>query len=220
MNSQNLCIAIAGRNKDTKNYEAALQNTGVSYFTTLSTGELQSADGLILPGGGDITPSFFGEKNTASKNIDTELDILQFQALETFIRKKKPVLGICKGIQLINIFFGGDIWQNLNTAQQHRYKNSDQFHNTTIAENTPLYSIYGKKLWVNSAHHQGLRHLAPKLEAIQWADDGVIEGIRHTTLPILGVQWHPERLSNGALLFSHFASLVSVAAQKETSSSF
>lgn len=213
---ENLCIAIAGRMKDTGNYEKALQKLGIPCVTTLSTGEFQTLDGLILPGGGDITPSFFGEKNTASRNIDTELDILQLQALESFIRRKKPVLGICKGIQLINICLGGDIWQDLNTAANHRYKNSDQFHTSSIAPGNPLYTLYGPKLEINSAHHQGLRRLAPELEAIQWADDGVIEGIRHKSLPILGVQWHPERLSNGGLLFSYFVSLVSEAAQKET----
>lgn len=216
MNYPNLCIAIAGRNKDTRNYERALQNLGVPCLTTLSTGELQSMDGLILPGGGDITPAFFGEKNTASRNIDTELDILQIQALKTFIRRGKPVLGICKGIQLINLCFGGDIWQNLSTASRHQYQNGDQFHSSTIFADNPLYTLYGSGLEINSAHHQGLRRLAPGLEAIQFADDGVIEGIRHQSLPILGVQWHPERLSAGAPLFSYFVSRVAEAAQKET----
>ncbi len=212
---QNICIAIAGRNKDTKNYEMALKKLGIPYHTTLSTGDFQSMDGLILPGGGDITPSFFGEKNTASRNIDTELDILQIQALESFIRRKKPVLGICKGIQLINICFGGDIWQNLSTADRHRYQNGDQYHGSVIAPESPLYALYGSRMEINSAHHQGLRRLAPCLEAIQWADDGTIEGIRHKTLPILGVQWHPERLSTGVPLFSYFVSRVCEAAQKE-----
>lgn len=210
---ENLCIAVAGRSKDTKNYERVLQKLGIPYRTTLSTGEFESMDGLILPGGGDITPSFFGEKNTASYNIDTELDILQFQALQSFIRRKKPVLGICKGIQLINICFGGDIWQDLSSANRHKYQNGDQFHNSAIGPDNPLFALYGPKLEINSAHHQGLRRLSSDLEAIQWADDGVIEGIRHKTLPILGVQWHPERLSNGVPLFSYFASCAAGTAQ-------
>lgn len=202
-------IAIAGRTKDTIYYEKALFKQNIAYITTISTGDLENASGLILPGGGDITPSFFGEKNTCSKAIDTELDILQFRALELFIKKNKPVLGICKGLQLINIYFGGNIYQDLPTASFHQYTTQDQFHPTTIEKNTILFSLYGPSLIVNSAHHQGIKKIGSDLNAIQWADDGVIEGIYHTKHPILGVQWHPERLLNGALLFSHFVSLVS-----------
>ena len=114
-------VGIVGRKKDTANYEAYLSGLPFQITVTLILGELASCDGIVLPGGGDISPAFFGERNTASQNIDTELDILQFQALETCIRHKKPVLGICKGIQVINVAFGGTLYQELPTAYLHRY---------------------------------------------------------------------------------------------------
>ena len=87
-------IAILGRKKDTVNYENFIQKMPATPLTTLSPGELSLCDALILPGGGDITPAFFGEHNTGSRNIDIELDILQFQALEFGLRHGRPILGI------------------------------------------------------------------------------------------------------------------------------
>ena len=93
-----LKIAIVGRSKDTANYEHALHAMGAEYLTTMNLGCLEDCQGLLLPGGGDITPAFFGQKNQGSKNIDTELDIIQLQALEFFSKRKRPVFGICKGM--------------------------------------------------------------------------------------------------------------------------
>lgn len=218
-----LKAAIAGRPQFTLNYEFILHSLGVSPKVTLSRGELEQCDLLILPGGGDITPAFFGQKNKGSRNIDTELDILQIQALDLFVRQRKPVLGICKGMQLINVFFGGSIRQHLPTACLHEYREGDQFHPTHALPGSILEQLYGECFLVNSAHHQGVELTGRFLEVIQTAEDGIIEGIQHVSLPILGVQWHPERLLppsenaseehkpkktavNGSLLFQEFFS--------------
>lgn len=214
-NKSDLKAAIVGRTQFTANYEKALNSLGVHAQTLLCTGKLQSFDLLVLPGGGDITPAFFGQKNKGSRNIDTELDILQIQALDLFVRQQKPVLGICKGMQLINIFFGGSIKQHLPTACRHEYINGDQYHLTQTLPGSALRKLYGDRFVVNSAHHQGIDLPGKLLKVTQTCDDGVIEGIEHLSLPILGVQWHPERLTenekpneavSGAPLFQEFLS--------------
>lgn len=204
-------IAIAGRIRDTGNYEACLNRLGITFLTTLSLSEIQSCSGLLLPGGGDITPAFFGQKNSGSKNIDTELDIIQLQAIEQAIRYGKPVLGICKGMQLINVFFGGTIIQHMKEHAHHEYQDGDRFHPTAIVPDTFLHTIYGNHMTVNSAHHQCLGRLGQNLLLAQYASpDPTPEAVFHKSLPIYGVQWHPERLSpEGDRLFLFFSSLLS-----------
>ncbi len=214
-------IAIVGRNKDTVNYENALRAMKADCLTTMDTGRLTGFDGLLLPGGGDITPAFFGQKNQGSKNIDIELDITQFQALELFIQWKRPVLGICKGMQVINVCFGGTIIQHIREAAHHAWDNGDKLHSTSVQPESFLAGLYGTEPLTNSAHHQAIDSLGRNLTVIQTADDGIIEGMTHNSLPIFGVQWHPERLfpdfmlhmpsnpapADGRLLFSYFLSL-------------
>ena len=91
-------LVILGRKNQTGNYETFFRKLPARTVTTLVPGEVISCDALILPGGGDITPAFFGEKNKGSRTVDTELDILQFQALDIAIGAGIPVIGICKGM--------------------------------------------------------------------------------------------------------------------------
>lgn len=209
-------IAIIGRKKDISRYETYLSSLPARIITTLSLGELSSCDGLVLPGGGDITPAFFGEHNNGSRNIDTELDILQLQAVDHCIRSHTPLLGICKGMQVINVAFGGTLIQDMPTSAIHRYQGEDQYHMTHAAAGSFLTALYGKQFIVNSAHHQGLGLLGKGLLPIQWCDeDHCVEAIVHEELPIIGLQWHPERLDSkrtavtGSPLLSYFVSLIS-----------
>lgn len=188
-------IAIFGRKKDTKNYEHFFSDTKATPIVTLSLGDLASCDALLLPGGGDITPAFFGERNNGSRNIDTELDILQFQAFAYAYDHSLPILGICKGMQIINVALGGTLIQDSPTAAFHRYQNADQYHATLIAEHSCLFSLYGSEITVNSAHHQAVNKIGAGLTPIQWCPiDNCIEALVHETQPVLGVQWHPERI--------------------------
>lgn len=214
--SANPRIAILGRKKNTANYERFLSENSFEPFTTTTPGKIACCDGLVLPGGGDITPAFFGEHNRGSRNIDTELDILQFQALDLCLIHRLPVLGICKGMQLINIAFGGSFTQDMKDSHSHFSSDGDLYHPTVIEPDSPLYPLYGAEAIVNSAHHQCIKRVGRNLRVIQYsAPDGCPEALIHETLPILGLQWHPERLGtehaklSGAPVLSLFAAWIS-----------
>lgn len=213
-------IAIIGRTADTENYVKYVEAASIEAVVTLNMGEAACCDGLVLPGGGDITPAFFGECNDGSRSIDTELDILQFQALELAIRKSMPVLGICKGMQVINVGFGGNLIQDLPSASCdiHCYENGDKYHLSVIRKGSWLYDLYGESAMINSAHHQAVKRLGSGLSSIQWCpEDRCVEALSHETLPIIGVQWHPERIKksvaklSGEPILSYFVSLISAS---------
>ncbi|NLL80537.1 MAG: gamma-glutamyl-gamma-aminobutyrate hydrolase family protein [Clostridiales bacterium] len=183
-----------------------------------------SCDGLLLPGGSDIDPAFFQEPNLGSRDIDRPLDELQFFLLSHFISGQKPVLGICKGMQIINVFFGGTILQHMPNAAAHAFDGADKVHPVHAL---PLSSnrlfpgiLYGTDFTVNSAHHQCISRLGFGLSVTLRADDGTPEALVHNTLPILGIQWHPERMCgtwrrndtvDGLAVFQYFKSLCSTA---------
>ena len=190
-------ISIFGRSHQTANYENFFSRLPAAAFPTLDLKELAYCDALVLPGGGDITPSFFGEENDGSRNIDTEVDILQFQAVDYALKNSLPIFGICKGMQVINVAFGGTILQDMTGDQIHSHAGEDRYHDTVILEGSCLYELYGRHTIVNSAHHQRINRCGEGLQIIQWCtDDNCPEALIHETLPIFGVQWHPERLSS------------------------
>lgn len=212
-------VLIAGYPALTVNYQRALSAQDMDFQVALpqSPAQLSKFDALLLPGGGDIAPELFGMQNQGSRNIDRPLDEAQLHLLHSFVNSQKPVLGICKGMQLINLYFGGGILQHLPTASRHAYQHKDQIHPTTIFPASFLHDLYGPRAVVNSAHHQGISNIGRGLHVIQHADDGVAEALIHERLPICAVQWHPERMCktyacpgavDGGLLFAFFRRLI------------
>lgn len=231
-------LLIAGYADSTVNYQNAFQKLGASFDTLppKASGDMavpgqpapffslprlsycpRDYGGLVLPGGGDIAPTLFGAKNNGSRDIDEQLDCLQLRTLDAFIEAGKPVLGICKGLQIINVHFGGTIIQDLPGPSQlvHAYappekqgsspsgihnkasaleKNGDKIHPTKASGGTFPEQLYGSAPITNSAHHQGIGDVGDGLLVAQYSHDFVIEAMYHKRLPILGVQWHPERM--------------------------
>ncbi|MBQ8327715.1 MAG: gamma-glutamyl-gamma-aminobutyrate hydrolase family protein [Lachnospiraceae bacterium] len=209
-------VLIAGDERKTHNYINALLRAGASCdssFFPLS----DHYDALLLPGGGDIDPAYWNQTDQSSKNIIREEDEAQFLLLNHFFAHRKPILGICKGMQLINVYFGGSLIQDLPTAALHSFNETDQYHMTYIKKDSYLESLYGKAIITNSAHHQGIDTLGRHLTIDAITKDNVVEAISHTKLPIIGVQWHPERMpklkrnvyfADGDKLLSYFLSLI------------
>ena len=175
-------------------------------------------DGLLTPGGTDIDPARYHRPNTASEDIDPALDARQLAALDAFVRAGKPVFGICRGHQLINVYFGGTLIQHLPTAAVHSRCGDpwDKAHGSTAVPGGLMEALYGPAFPVNSAHHQAVETVGRGLIVDQYSDDGVIEALRHGTLPIFSVQWHPERMCleraredavDGSVVLRHFLSM-------------
>lgn len=190
-----LKIAIAGTPEGAANFIAALEALGASGRDVLEETDFSGYDGLILPGGADIDPSLFGEEDLGCHKIERERDLKQLEILDQFVQSKKPVLGVCKGHQLLNVYFGGKLCQHIPEFERHQWIQHDQAHMARCNPDCILQEIYGAAEFpVNSAHHQAVITPAQGFRAIQWADDGVLEAMIHDTLPILGLQWHPERM--------------------------
>lgn len=187
-------ILIAQSGSAARNYEAVMEHLAIPYTTTLSTISKTTYDMLLLPGGGDISPDLYHCENCGSRNIEPQTDLAQLSLLDDFIRRKKPVLGICKGFQLIQIYFGGALVQDLQPCRLHYQPPHDVLHKVRNQKSSFLEKLYGPVCTVNSFHHQAVLSPAPGLEVLQTAPDHVIEAMRHSVLPILGFQWHPERL--------------------------
>ena len=154
-------------------------------------------DGLLLPGGGDINPVTYCEENHGSFPVEMWVDELQFRMLRDFLQLKKPVFGICRGMQLINVWFGGTLIQNLEDAPVHTlYPDSkDAVHRCSCREESWLEKLYGLSFSHNSNHHQAVHRLGEGLVADSWCTkDHVIESLHHKALPVYAVQWHPERM--------------------------
>ena len=152
-------------------------------------------EGIILTGGEDIDPKMYG-KNIEWPNISPLRDQTEKKILEMAIAQKIPVLGICRGMQFINVFFGGKLVKNIKEEITSEHPPGKD-HNVIITDERIISNLGNKEIIVNSYHNQAVvtRNLSPHLQAFATAEPGIIEGLFHPTLPIAGIQWHPERKS-------------------------
>lgn len=219
-------IAIVSRHPLLTDYTNMLSLLHCSFLIIRDAGGLSTlCDGLLLPGKGDCSPALYGKKNNGSRSLCLEEDLLQLSAFEQYMQAKRPILGIDKGMHLINIGLGGSIRQNIGDYPHSRIdwpceicNYFDRYHTTSLPEGSLLEALYGPCICVNSAHHQAIDQLGRELDIIQYAPDGCPEAILHRSLPIIGVQWHPERMcfeagqfpgfADGSLLFRLYLALI------------
>ena len=178
------------------NYADVLSALGALPVGVGADVDAEGFDGLLLPGGGDIAPSRYGQADAGCLYVDPALDDMQFAALGAFVKAGRPVLGICRGHQLVNVYFGGTLIQHLAQAAAHSRGggSEDRVHATTAVPGSVLCGLYGEAFRVNSSHHQGVDRLGEGLAVTQYSADGVVEALEHERLPILCMQWHPERM--------------------------
>jgi putative glutamine amidotransferase len=162
---------------------------------------LGSVQGLILSGGPDIHPRRYGEEPRAGLGeVDETLDQMELLAASLAIEKDLPILGICRGIQVLNVALSGTLLQDIASQTPesicHTPK-TDKAVNTHIAFIDPgsrLHKLFGRRqIWVNSKHHQAIKDLAPALTVAARSRDGIVEAVEHPAKRFaIGVQWHPE----------------------------
>ena len=163
-------------------------------------------DGLLLTGGGDIDPMLFGEEpHKHLGDVSPSRDLIEMTLVQEMLKKNKPILGVCRGLQIINIALGGNMYQDIysqrdvpllqHTQKAHRFHQS---HFVQVKEGSLLESITkSEQIKVNSYHHQAVKDVPLPLIISGVASDGIIEAIESTEHAfVLGVQWHPEALAD------------------------
>lgn len=165
---------------------------------------VEHVDGVILSGGHDVNPYNYGEDPLLKiGEVFPERDVFDMEIYKTAVKFNKPVFGICRGFQIINVVNGGSLYQDLSYADFVKLKHDQQdnpsqaTHFVKFEEGTFLRDILGEESKVNSFHHQILKDVAPGFKVVAKSPDGVVESIQKITEDcfVVGVQWHPEMLS-------------------------
>ena len=174
-------------------------------------------DGLVLSGGGHLAPRFFGEEpRFPNLRVDEARDAFEMPLARAFLERGKPILGICRGIQLINVLLGGTLYQDLPGELGVVHSGDGRTHGIRTERGSALHRLFGGRFTVNSLHHQAVRDPGHNLNIDASSDDGVVQSLEHQTLPVLGCQFHPERIScltgdhetpDFLPLFEHFVAL-------------
>lgn len=182
----------------TKYFKDIFEELNVILFPIASLTQLEQVtdicDGLVVTGRTvDINPKYYGEEAIDKTNLSKDYDIedeLDFALIKSFHKANKPILGICAGIQSINVCFGGTLYQDI---KNHSSKEEIRTHLIKIEKESFLYKCYGTdKIEVNSFHHQAIKKVAENFRVTAISQDGIIEAIEYNN--VLGVEWHPEKM--------------------------
>ena len=165
---------------------------------------LDGIDGLLLTGGDDVDPAWYGaDRSPLSYPPNRERDLFELALFAAARQRELPILGICRGIQLINVALGGTLYQDLPAERpgpvdhNRAAPRADRSHAIRLAPGSlTAEALGGTSLWVNSFHHQGIRDLAPGLVATGWSEDELVESVEGAEGQpwMVAVQWHPEEM--------------------------
>lgn len=196
--------ASAASRASTALYVSAVEAHGAR-IVLLKPGAVSMAglDGLLLAGGGDVDPGWYWEPpHPRLGEVEHDRDVMEFELIREAMQASLPILGICRGAQVLGVAFGGTLHQDigacLHSALPHAtVGDRPAVHRVAVAEGCLLRRALGQvEVHTNSFHHQANAHLGPRVRAVAWADDGVVEGIEGLGPGfIVGVQWHPERMA-------------------------
>jgi putative glutamine amidotransferase len=173
---------------------------------------LGEVDGLLLPGGGDLDPALYGEEPEEQVgSVDQELDRTEVALFRQARAAGLPVLGICRGQQVINVALGGSLFQHIEEHEVRQHGRAHLAHQVDVDPTSELaQAVGGSTIEVNSLHHQAVKSLAPGLRATAQSADGTVEGIESEDGLVVAVQCHPEELAGelawARSLFERFAS--------------
>jgi putative glutamine amidotransferase len=183
-------------------------------------------DGVILPGGGDLEPALYqAPKHPTTNGIDLDRDQAEIWLARQALSDQKPLLGICRGLQVLNVAAGGSLIQDLPSERPEALPHYFRYpafpldypaHNVQVEEESLLARVVGAPIVeVNSRHHQAMQAVAPGLAVVGRAPDGVIEAVESPTHPFaLAVQWHPENLQAQPAMRALFERFVAEAARR------
>ena len=193
-------IFLGWKSEPFPRYMDAIRTAGA----TVEREKPDNCDALLLPGGGDLHPRLYGQPIDGADEINEQRDQYEIALFRYFFEQRKPIFGICRGLQLINVALGGTLYQHI---ENHRQSGGGDMIHFVKSTDPDLVELYGNHFPVNSFHHQAVDRLGNGLFVCAKAEDGTIEAVKHDSLPVFAVQWHPERLrgvSDGLLLFSRF----------------
>lgn len=192
-------ILISRSSESSGLYEAAVEKAGGEPLSFHCPDPEMDFDALILAGGGDVDPSEFMEPNQGSREIDVPRDKVELALMSRCVDENKPVLGICRGHQVVNIALGGNIYQDLPPKLLQIHAQTSEGENRThpirLGIMTMLGDLYGQEMEVNSSHHQANYKFGQGLYGTAWDAVGLVEAMQHGSLPIWTVQFHPEQMT-------------------------
>lgn len=188
--------------------------------------DMHRLDGVMVMGGGDVDPEMYHSEGHPSIGfVDAAADRFESSLMRRAVESLTPVFGVCRGMQVMNVAFGGSLIEDLGPETMHRSSSADGpmvDHPVQIVADSLLSSILGPgEASVRSSHHQAVQRLANSLQVSAWAEDGLVEAIEAKALPsgetpwVVGVQWHPEDLGTAAGQFEALiTAFVAAAAQR------